>query len=275
MSVEPVPSPDEERRAHQAAILGTIAPPTVEQVLSTNMVLPQEGANTFEGASEKRVELYKTYWSDALAHPVILVKRRRNKTYEIVDGRHRWLARRGKPFVFHALVFHDLEVVQEQALFWYFNDQRRSPSPDEKHKAGVFAGDPVARTIDEVLTLYGVRSQLRAVGTLHRIINRADSIEQGRDEIEFAIRSLRDCFPTAEKPYESVLLSGFARFYHLYPDLNYAVFVERIQAAGLVAAQVKATAVGEARTSGQGAEHKVVDQLVKAWNKSGAPRLRR
>jgi hypothetical protein len=263
-------TPDAERREHQQAILSTIPQPLYEQVLSTKMILPEGGANTFDGASQKRVELYRTFWSDALAHPVILVKRRNSISYEVVDGRHRFLARKGKPFLFHALVFHELNVPQEAALFWYFNAERRTPNAAEKHTAGLFAGDPVAQVVDSVLVEHALRNRIKAYGTLHRIVRRSESLAAGRATIEFAIRALTDCFPTDEKRYEAVLLSGFARFYQLHGGdsrLVYEELVQRVHSAGLIAAQVVTRAVSEARTSGQGAEHRVVDQLAKAWNR--------
>jgi len=271
-------TPRQERQEHQQAILATIPEPEYKRVLSRQMVLPETGANVYEGHSEARVHMYATTWSPCIAGTVALIKRRGSQNYVIVDGRHRFLAVKELKisFHFHALVYHDLTEEQEAALFWQFNEQRRNPTAEEKHRAAALTGDPLASTVNEVLRRHGISHKRVPIGAVENVVTRAPDLAAGDEALDFVLRALTDCFPTDEKRYDAILIRGFAAFWRWYGDderVDYDELVDRIRARGHVAAQLKAEAVGQARTSGQGADNKVAELIVKAWNRKGGYRL--
>src|SRR5262245_60962019 len=135
-------TPLQERRQHEAAMLSTLPMPKYKNIPSRELHL-FEYINDLEGASEQRWMLYRDTWTPALAG-VPVVHQEGETHYGVIDGRHRLLAVKFQPVVFHCAVFSGLTVEQIVSLFLFHNQHRRNPSTMERYHAAVMTGDPVA-----------------------------------------------------------------------------------------------------------------------------------
>lgn len=248
-------TPVQEERQHQAAILATIPRPKYKRIASGEMRLDEE-MNPQEGMSQQWAKVLRDYWADPLAGVLYVCKVRRG--HVIIDGRHRWSARKGNPYMFDCLVWEDLTPEQMQALFRYFNQQRRNPKPDEIHRAAAAMGDPVALRVDAVLTVRGVRDEMRAISTCEQVVRKGASLDDGEAALDFALRALTEAFPFSDKErLQAMLVAAVARVYREHgsnPKLRYEKIVKALnregkQTAGQLMAQTQMTQGSEGRAA--------------------------
>ena len=272
-------SPKEAQRAHEAAILATLPVPKWKNISSRELYI-YEDINELEGASEKRVEHYRATWTPALVGALTVHQDGASK-YGIIDGRHRKLAVKGKPVMFHCAVFSDLTREQVGALFLFHNQHRRNPSVGEKYQAAVFTGDPVATAVAEVIAMRGVGAELRAFGTALGIVAEGANVPDGANNLSTAIRWLTETFPrTDARRLDSTVLRAVGRFAAVYagnPRLNEKLLQKALTDNGkMTAAQLKAIGVGLSRTSGPGGAAAVFRYLENRYaDFAGGNRLER
>lgn len=252
------PSPRDAEHAHRRDILAQIERPRFVEVPANRMKL-NERLNPLEGVSRRWVDFYRDNWAETLADPLRLLVRGRT-AYEIIDGRHRWLAAKElglKTFRFGCLVHADLTEQQEAALFAYFNTMRRTVPEAEKYNVQVLHGDPLALRIQRVLDETGLR--VGCYGTLRNIVERAADLDEGEAAVRFALRTLAEAFPTEpDKAFHSILVKGFGRFFLRYntdPAFDVEGLVAKIQRGRKSAVQLRqyAQAAGSANEGAAGA----------------------
>lgn len=248
-------TPAEERREHQVAMLSSIAPPDYMNILSTKLHL-LDYINDLEGASQKRVDLYRDTWTPAIVGVPIVYQESRSK-FGIIDGRHRYLAVLGLrvPFMFHCAVHRDLTREQVVALFLYYNEHRRNPSVSEKYLAAVVSGDPIAVRVEAVLTTRGVRSEIKAFTAAQAIVVNAPSLDEGEQDLDFAIKRLTEAFPATDKlRLDATLIQALGRFHRTYggnPKLSAERVVQVLNDRGRRSAgQLKGAGVSVKSASG-------------------------
>jgi len=244
---EPQPlTPRQEQEEHQAAILATIPRPKYKRIPSGEMVLDDD-LNPQEGISHTWANFYRNHWVDALAGVLFVCKVGRR--YVIIDGRHRWFARKGNPYMFDCLVWEGLAPEQMQALFQYFNQQRRQPGPMEVHRAAAAHGDPVALRVDKVLGVRGVTGEIAAISTCEAVVRKGTSLDDGEAALDFALRTLTAAFPRTDRDrLKGMLIAATARVYLVHgsnPKLHEDRIVKALNGSGkMTAGQLLNVGVG-------------------------------
>lgn len=98
-----------------------------------------------------------------LGHPVLSERAKRNKDFSAVDGQHRIeLCRRQGFSRLHVIVFMDMTIEREAALFSELQRERRGITPYQRFQADLIAGDltsrgAAAKAIDRIVISSGLK----------------------------------------------------------------------------------------------------------------------
>src|SRR4029077_6983784 len=110
-----IPTPREAVAAHRERMLAGIPRPKWKPIPADQLRLSE--FNPREGIQQKWLDHYVQWWSDALADPLRVVQRK-ERVYDLVDGRHRLYAireRGNKTYRFGCLVHEGLTREEEAA----------------------------------------------------------------------------------------------------------------------------------------------------------------
>lgn len=148
---------------------------------------------------------------------VLEVSRRTANEYVVFDGQHRLEVLRLKNKAYAPCIVHEnLTPEQEADLFKRLQDGRKQLTPIDRFKARLFAGDPTAISIKDVLGHFDLK-----VGTGPGTVNAVVSVERA-----FRRGNLSNTFQMlnvwrGDKGWlEGSLIDGLSRFLDLYPDAD-------------------------------------------------------
>lgn len=236
-------TPREAAIVHRSNILSTIPRPRWQKVRADLMTLSPR-INPAGGVSRRWVDFYKQYWAESLADPLRVLKLGADE-YEIIDGRHRWLAVQELGLVdyeFQCLVHQGLSEAEVAALFQYFNTIRRTVSQEETQTVAALHGDPVALIVAKVLK--EVPFKVSCYRTMQTIVERSHDLDEGETALRWALETINESFPTESDQVKFVarLVKPFGLFFvkhrsnpNFVPaDIPWRVLAERMTARQLI-----------------------------------------
>ena len=156
-------------------------------------------------------EIMRAFNKNAIG--VVILSIRENGDLFIIDGAHRVEALKklglgGSDL--NAIVYFDLTVEDEAALFVLFNNVRTKPKRADLHKASVRAGDKSYTEIDQMLYSHGFmiakkpgNNIIRAVASLYSIYNKS-----GLLGLERVILVLKGAYGVHSSGFQSELMSA-------------------------------------------------------------------
>jgi hypothetical protein len=176
------------------------------------------------GFNKRKAEKIRNAWDDAVVG-VLVVSKRADGTYWIIEGQHRWWAGRdlfGDNYTFTCEVHVGLSLEDEAKMFIQINTLRSLPSPFDRFRVSLKAGyeEEVAidRTVQKLGLSLGPSARTETIGAieaLRRVLREVD--EQGLfDVIDVVI----EAFGRAAETYDADLLQAIAALFKAKPDLD-------------------------------------------------------
>ena len=138
---------------------------------------------------------------------VLSVSRRKDGSYWIFDGQHRYegAKSRGDVKTLPCEVYEDLTVKQEAEAFLLMNEGRAKPTSLEKFKAKIEAGDQTARIAHRAMQKLGIKpSKSNTVGHIKCVGDLENYIEANEEAAIDALTLLTDM----DAPITQILLGG-------------------------------------------------------------------
>lgn len=238
----------------------------------------------------KRVLEYAAAWDDRLAF-ALTVSHRGNHDYVVIDGQHRLAAAlEAHRATVPCLVLTGLTRQQEAALYVVLNTKKRTPSPRDRFKARLVAGDRIAADIAQVVANCGYGLELAnvkrarvdmitAVATLEHIYRRGMTLrhkgphqgavtpEEGVAAITRALSTIRDAWPHQRDATSHDILLGVHLFwvYHA-EDLSRDGLVSKLRYT--TATQLTRDAMARRAAMGGSRPLWVAHELRAHYNKS-------
>lgn len=161
----------------------------------------------------------------------IVVNKRENGQFYIIDGQHRVQALKelGIPVV-DATVHEGLSHAKEAEMYYGIND-RPAKSPNSKGKSKLQFNDLEALEIEEAVTSAGLKidydKNLRTNGYITAYAALQSIHKQyGKDFLEVLLLTIRRAFGTESRCYQAFILRGFANFIGKYGrqiDFNHLI----------------------------------------------------
>lgn len=226
----------------------------------------------------------------------LIVSRRSNASYVILDGQHRWTIVNAQDAdrELECRVYENLTFQQEAELFLAFNNQS-SVNSIGKFRAGVVAGREGAVRIQEILDKYGLevgagQHKFSAVYSAMRIMtwrNGPALFDSTIDLLTAAwspIHNDKQAPPELESrkgnmPYRGTLVEGVARLLHRYDSaVNRTRMIATLRAHGSRAPERIANdaAALKSAMAGLSAPEAIAQVIVRLYNQQhGGPRLPR
>jgi hypothetical protein len=185
------------------------------------------------GIEEKRVTRIIDNF-DAKLLGTLELSKRKNGTFAVIDGQHRFealkaLGRKTCP----ALVHSDLSVQQEADLFARQNMGRKQLTPVQRFRAQVFSGDPQAVELQNAMTKYGFSAQvgpttvngaIRAIAALERIYR-----ARGIENVEQTLSMIADLWYVEKVATDQHMIRGCSLFLWNYGDRFDEQHAERLR----------------------------------------------
>jgi hypothetical protein len=156
----------------------TLDAPQIETLSVAKLTVDQEVQRAVDKARVDR--LAKDYREAALG--VIVVSRRDDGTYHVIDGQHRVSATIAAGFGDHALtclVYEGLARADEAAMFRHLNNTRGVLAVD-KFRVRVIEGDPAAVVLNDILSRHGWRVQMNKDAGAFAAVSAFESIYKGK-----------------------------------------------------------------------------------------------
>lgn len=160
-------------------------------------------------------------WNEVVNMP-ILVSKRKNGLYSIIDGQHRFMAMKTKGLK-HVIckVIEGLSIEEEAQLFTTTNKDRKTPSSGDMFRANLAAKDDLHMKINEIVESHGyelsftglggktksICNQIQAVGTLKRICERISV-----DNLDKTLKLINIIWGNNKEALSGQVLSGVSRF---------------------------------------------------------------
>lgn len=182
---------------------------------------------------------------------------RKNGTFAIIDGQHRFeaLKKVGRKTV-PALVHRGLDSKAEADLFARTNMGRKPLSPIQRFRAQVFAGDPRAVAISKLVTEAGFKVDYNESATELGAIRSVVALEKayshhGEEHVRFLLETIRDLWFGERSATDNLILRGMSQFLALYGENFEERHAERLRkrsALSIIRRAQEATLTGS-RTS--------------------------
>jgi len=174
---------------------------------------------------------------DPNALGIFIISKRRNGTYVIIDGQHRWriVSEQDPQRELTCMVYEDLTTKEEADLFLMYNNQT-AVNPIGRFRAAVVAGRPLPVAVAGIFAKYGLeigtgQQEIAAVGDCLRVASWRDGLnllEQSLDILTNAWaplankvegqRELGLSTVKGNRPYRGTIITGMARVLHRYGD---------------------------------------------------------
>lgn len=153
----------------------------------------------------------------------IVVNRRMNGLFYVIDGQHRVEAlKRIGILSIEATIHNDLSVEQEAEMYLGIND-RPTKSPNSKGKSALRFNDPEAIEIDKAVTNVGLQidydKQNNGVGYIHayqalKTVNK----KNGSTHLEIVLTVIRKSFGNESRNFQGFIIQGFSKFLETYKE---------------------------------------------------------
>lgn len=178
--------------------------------------------------NEKRAQELNRDWEDDVVMP-LLVNRRSNGTYSVIDGQHRLQRYKMSATEYVCCKVLNGKTVEEEArLFQITNKNRNAPTPEDLFKASLAAKDKLYLDIEQIVYKHGYdfrfisptpnapknrtkSNQISAVGTLRRIAYDRNKTN-GMDVLDETLGLIRVLWGNDKDALRGSMLSGIARF---------------------------------------------------------------
>lgn len=172
----------------------------------------------------------------ALLGTVTLSEReRRGKNYSAVDGQHRIeLCKRAGMESVAAVVFYDLTVEQEAALFRMFQEQRRNTTPLQRFISDLIAGDesetgPRAKAMKKIAAEEGYEfSESEGPGKLKAVRSCEIIYDEDPALLRLVLRLIRRSWGDLPFAANDRMIKGIFYFVRGEEDLDEDRFVDRL-----------------------------------------------
>lgn len=167
----------------------------------------------------------------------IVVNRRNDMNFYIIDGQHRVEALKelGIPLI-EATVHEGLTIQQEADMYFGIND-RPTKSPISKGKAKLTSGDKFANHLDMIVNTTGMRidyenaglkGTISAYGTLERILKK-----YGSDILVKTLNLIQTVYGDDRTYYQGYVMEGFAKLLYTFEDsLKMNELIKRLKQKG-------------------------------------------
>lgn len=178
------------------------------------------------GLDRNKVERMVRDWNPA-AIGVVTVSHRKDRSYVIVDGQHRWETVRqltDNTGVVPCRIFEGLTLQEEAQMFLDLNATNQVRLID-KFKVRLTREDPVATDIAGILGAYGwtvspvpANGNINAVGMLERVYKLSEKSGCEPNLVHSTILVLTRAWGNDRNGTQSVIFEGVARFLEEYRD---------------------------------------------------------
>lgn len=213
---------------------------------------------------------------DAKLLGTLELSERKNGTFAIIDGQHRYEAVRlvGRKTV-PALVHKGLTPKEEADLFARTNMGRKPLTPIQRFRAQVFAGDPDAVALANIITNNGFKVDYsetsQALGVIRGIVTLENAYKQhGADHVNMMLDVVRDLWFGEGAATDNNLLRGMSEFLIAYGDRFEEKHRERLRRtpAMTIVRRAKEKTITDSRTAIAGL---IADDLRRLSGLRGAP----
>jgi DNA-binding phage protein len=197
------------------------------------------------------VNRVKRDWNPALVGTLI-VSERSDGTLSIIDGQTRWEGSEEHVDSLPCLIYEELTLAEEAALFADLQTKRRNMRTYERFRAQLQAGQPQAVTISRVATANGfdlaveeTSHTLRAVAALERVLNDADE-----DHLNDVLRVISSAWGPTRDAARTDMVRGVSRFILNQERLDLERLIERLSRTTPDVLRHRAAAISQGRGAG-------------------------
>lgn len=176
------------------------------------------------GLEMRKIEKMKTEWNEN-AEGFYTVSRRKSGQLVILDGAHRWTAKKeltDNLGTAPCRILEGLSLAEEAEIFLALNNTTQ-PLPIDKFKVRVVKGDPVAEKIDEIVKSYGwviTRApgdhHIRAVAALEKIYRRSEAADQDPNALTLTMLAVTRAWGNQHAAASAVIVEGMGRLFIEY-----------------------------------------------------------
>lgn len=151
----------------------------------------------------------------------IVVNRREDMTFYIIDGQHRVEALRELNIPLVDATIHTNLTVEEEAEMYYGINDRPAKSPNSKGKSSLKFGNKSAVEIEKAVTSAGLKIDYdKNINTDGYIVAYAalQSINKkyGPDFLEIVLEVIKQSFGIEKRNYQAFIMKGFSEFMNIY-----------------------------------------------------------
>lgn len=151
----------------------------------------------------------------------IVVNRRMNGLFYVIDGQHRVeaLKRLGILWV-EATIHNGLTIEQEAEMYYGIND-RPTKSPNSKGKAELMFNDPIAIEIDKAVRNAGLQVDYDRQNHSYGFITAYQALKtvnkkHGPEHLELVLTLIREAFGNDSRHFQGYVIQGFSKFVETY-----------------------------------------------------------
>lgn len=182
---------------------------------------------------------------------VLTVSEREKKgiDYALVDGQHRkeLVERRGLAEL-PCVVFYNLTLEQESALFSKFQRQRRSITPFQRFNSDLIAKDPTALNVARVLASEKFQmAEKEGAGMIKAVVAVERIYADDPQRLRLTLRLIRETWGDTPYARNESILKGVAAFLAENPEVDENRFIERLRNTTPSALTQRAHQLREAR----------------------------
>lgn len=169
------------------------------------------------------IKYLKTEWND-FASGVIVVSRRKNGRYAVIDGQNRTLAMKDidPSYEFAAQIFSGLTPKQEAELFLFHNEYRKKVEQYDNFKIAQFSGSSTEVAISKLLDAHGLKVGKGANATTIAAIKTLRDVWEtnGSDVLDQAIPILKSAWPADGDTWCQEMIRTVCHILYKAPDVN-------------------------------------------------------
>ena len=165
----------------------------------------------------------------------IVVSRRNNGMFYVIDGQHRVEALKRVGILWVEAVIYDHLTIEDEAEMYLGINDRPTKSPNSKGKSALRFNDPEAVEIDKAVTNVGLQidydKQNNAVGYINayqalKTVNK----KHGSIHLEIVLTVIRKAFGSESRNFQGFIIQGFSKFIETYKnEINLTELVSRLE----------------------------------------------
>ncbi|HBC4045567.1 TPA: ParB N-terminal domain-containing protein [Staphylococcus aureus] len=161
----------------------------------------------------------------------IVVSKRKDGSFYIIDGQHRVDALKELNISFIEATVHENLTIEEEAEMYYGVNDRPSKNANSKGKSRLRFKEPVAVAIDETVKSVGLEIDYEKSAPTKGYIKAYDALQSiykgnGANHLGLVLEIIKDSFGEDTRNYQSFILRGFSKLLKVYlheVDLNFLV----------------------------------------------------